>query len=189
MKKILFLFFIVVMVNALHAQILKNVIPTPANFNDSLNHIVQAYLSNYRHIQGSIFQAQSDVDIFYSTQSVPGASQAFIYRFHSVEDSTASWQAVMYSGETYKDAAKVYKNTFRQITKSRLNFGNGKTGHFEGTYTEPTEDLRFTSSILYTGEESGPYKHFIANIDMVNNFGTWEVRLSLNRKRDDREKY
>ncbi len=131
----------------------------------------------------------SDVDIFYSTQSVPGASQAFIYRFHSVEDSTASWQAVMYSGETYKDAAKVYKNTFRQITKSRLNFGNGKTGHFEGTYTEPTEDLRFTSSILYTREESGPYKHFIANIDMVNNFGTWEVRLSLNRKRDDREKY
>lgn len=171
------------------AQLLIDLKQPSANFNDSLNRIVTAYLTNYRHIQGKIVQEQSDVDIYYSTQSIPGASQAFIYRFHSEEDSTASWQAVMYSGEDYKDAAKAYKNTFRQVNKSRLNFGNGQSGRFEGTYTEPTEDLRFTSSILYSLQESGPYKNFIANIDMVNNFGTWEIRLSLNRKRDDREKY
>ena len=189
MKKFMILLFCSAVIFSTKAQLLKNVIPVNTSFNDSLNRIVNAYLNNYRHIQGKIFQEQSDVDIYYSTQSVPGASEALIYRFHSVEDSTASWQAVMYNGDNFEEAAKVYKNIYRLVNKSRLNFGEVKAGSFKGTYTGPTEDLRFTSSILYSQVESGPYKYFIANIDLLNNFGNWEVRLSLNKKKDDREKY
>jgi len=189
MKKFIILLLFSSSVFSAKAQLLKNAMPGNAAFNDSLNRIVNAYMSNYRHIQGKIFQEQSDVDIYYSTQSVPGASEALIYRFHSVEDSTASWQAVMYNGDNFEEAAKVYKNIYRLVNKSRLNFGEVKAGSFKGTYTGPTEDLRFTSSILYSQVESGPYKYFIANIDLLNNFGNWEVRLSLNKKKDDREKY
>ncbi len=188
MKKLsltLSFFLVVCMVKA---QFYKSVLPSAA-FSDSLNIIVKDYCFNYHKIQGEALEMQEQVDVYSSKASIPGAKETFIYRFHSEEDTTASWEAIMYKGESYKEAVKIYKKTFRLVNKTKLHFGEGEAGSFFGSMQEPTEALRFTSSLLRANSSNAMYKNFIANIDLVNTMEGWEVRLSLNRKREDTEKY
>lgn len=179
---------IILMTCTVHAQFYKPVLPA-AGFTDSLNRIVKDYCFNYHHIQGMALDQLEQMDIYNSIASIPGAKETFIYRFHSEEDTTASWQAIMYKGESFKEAAKIYKTTFRLVNKSRLNFGEDKNGSFSGSMDEPNEDLRFTSSLLHANSNNIMYKNFVANIDLINTMDGWEVKLSLNRMKKDTEKY
>ncbi|MFZ1529174.1 MAG: hypothetical protein WAT19_10505 [Ferruginibacter sp.] len=188
MKKLSLTLSFFLLVYIAKAQFYKSVLPSPA-FSDSLNRIVKDYCFNYHQIQGEPLEMQDQLEVYRSLASVPGAKETFIYRFHSVEDSTASWQAIMYKGESYKEAVKIYKNMFRLINKSKLHFGDDKNGSFSGSMQEPTEDLRFTSSLLRANSSNIMYKDFIANVDLLNTMEGWEVKISLNRKREDTEKY
>jgi hypothetical protein len=111
-----------------------------------------------------------------------------IYRYNSKVDSTASWQAIMYKGESYKDAAKVYKNTFRLVNKARIHSSELSAG-FSGQMEEPTEDLRFTTSSLQLTSKNELYRNYVAEIELLNTMDGWEVHLNLHYKRDDKEKY
>src|SRR5512141_152428 len=102
-----------------NAQFYKAILPSQA-FTDSLGKIVSSFRNNYYSIQGDIMSAQPDVDTYESKAAVPGTERSMLLRFHSVEDTTASWQAIMYAGDDYKEAAKIYKNTFRLVNKAHL---------------------------------------------------------------------
>ena len=188
MRKIVFCVIIIfAFANAAIAQFYKSLLPSPA-FSDSINNIVLNFNSNYYHIQGDVVSSQDDVDIYNSTSSIPGALECFIYRFHSRQDTTASMQAVMYKGEDYKEAAKIYRNTYRLVNKTRLKM-NEASADFVGVMEEPSESLRFASSLLRTTIDNRVYKNFVAEVELVNNFMDWEVRLNLHSKKDDKEKY
>ncbi len=188
MRKLLILSALIIFsASAGKAQFYKSILPSPA-FSDSINKIVQDFRANYYGIQGEVVSEQDDVDIYQSKSSVPGAVQCFILRFHSVIDTSASLQAVMYRGDSYKEAAKIYRNTFRLVNKTRLHLSTANGG-FSGNMEEPSETVRFSSSMLRTNTNDNAYKNFIAEIEMVNNFTEWEVRLNLHNKKDDRDKY
>lgn len=188
MKKIVFCVIIsLAFANTTTAQFYKSLLPSPA-FSDSINNIVLNFNSNYYYIQGAVFSSQDDVDIYHSTSSIPGALECFIYRFHSMQDTTASLQAVMYKGEDYKEAAKIYRNTYRLVNKTRLKM-NEASADFVGIMEEPNESLRFASSLLRTTINNRVYKNFVAEVELVNNFMDWEVKLNLHSKKDDKEKF
>jgi hypothetical protein len=188
MRKILFCAGILIFTaNAATAQFYKSLLPSPA-FTDSLNRIVVDFNTNYYNIQGDVVSSQDEVDVYNSKSSIPGAIECLIYRFHSSQDTTASLQALMYKGEDYKEAAKIYRNTFRLVNKTKLKV-NQSSADFTGTMEEPSESLRFASSLLRTTIPNRTYKNFVAEIELVNNFMEWEVRLNLHSKRDDKEKY
>ena len=173
--------------NASKSQLLNKVLP-PGEFSQSVSTIVENYSNNYHQIQGGSLPADEDRDIFLSTIQLPGTSNCVIYRFHSVEDTTASWQAVLYSGEDYKEAVKAYKNSFRQIRQTKFNIGITKVS-FEGDLELPGESLRFTSSILRPAVTAGIYKNFIAEVEMLNSIEGWTVKLSLHSRKADAERY
>ncbi|RYY51137.1 MAG: hypothetical protein EOO06_01605 [Chitinophagaceae bacterium] len=127
-------------------------------------------------------------EIYRSTVAIPGATEAVIYRFHSKEDTTASFQAILFEGESFKEAAKVYKQTFRQIKGTKFNAGFEKTS-FNGSMEEPTENLRFSSSQLRPDLSTGAYKHFIAEVEMINSIDGWKVQLNLHSRKDDDSRY
>ncbi len=170
-----------------NAQFYKSILPSAA-FTDSLQLVVADYQKNFYSIQSESLSRDGDVDIYKSLKSVPGAGECFIYRFHSIEDTTASWQAIMYKGDDYKDAVKAYKNCFRLIKKSNFNI-NDNTMKFEGELQEPESSVKFTISSLRPLTSLKAYKKFYAEVELVQVYYEWQVRLNLHSRKNDDERY
>ena len=60
---------------------------------------------------------------------------------------------------------------------------------FEGNLSSPTDELRFTTTILRPAIYSEIYKNFIAEIEMINTIEGWTVQLNLHSRKADSEKY
>lgn len=161
---------------------------TENQFSAIIARVVENYHTNYVNIQGPALPADEDRDIFQSTIKLPGATQCVIYRFHSVEDTTAGWQAILYSGEDFKEASGIYRNTFRQLKQARFKEGITQNS-LKGELVSPRESLRFTSSILRPSIETAIYKNFIAEIEMINTLDGWTVQLNLHSRKDDDKRY
>ncbi len=169
------------------AQILQKVLPT-SPFSDSLSKVVENYQHNYLDIQGLALQPDEDRNIFASTVGLPGASSCVIFRFHSSEDTTASWQALLYEGEDFKEASKTYKAVIKNLKQTKFKVGLQKVS-FEGEVVAPSESLRFTSSLFRPSVYLERYKNFIAEVEMLNSIEGWIVRLNLHSRKQDTERY
>ena len=170
-----------------NAQLYKTLLPSQA-FNDSINIIIKDYPNNFHHIQAAPVSTETDVDIFKSSAGLPHAVDCMVYRFHSLEDTTASWQAVFYKGENYQDALKAYKNCYRQIKKSNIAVNNERIT-FTGKMEEPTASIRFTVSNLKLNTKDPLFKNFYAEIELLQVYYDWEVRLNLLSRKEDTERY
>lgn len=169
------------------AQILKSVLPGKS-ISSAVAGIAENFQNNYRHIQGEELPPDEGRDVFRSSISIPGASYSLIYRFRSVEDSTAAFEALLYEGESYKEAAKIYRQSFKQLNNLKFNTAYGKVA-LNGDLEEPTESLRFTSSLLRTDSDTKPYKYFMAQVELLNSVDGWKVQLSLHSRKDDEERF
>lgn len=170
------------MLSLSYGQFVKKEIPS--TFSLSLASIIENYPNNYRLIQGELLQPDEDRDIFKSTLELPGATDCVIYRFHSKEDTTASWQGILYEGEEFKEAVKVYKNCFRNLKQTKFKVG---ISHYslDGEMENPSEELRFTTSTLRPVTYSGLYNNFMAEVEMINSITGWTVRLNLHSRKND----
>lgn len=187
MRKLLIISVAVLAGHFSNAQMFNRVLPSNG-FSSSVAKVVENYPNNYVTIQGESLPADEDREIFRSIIMPPGANQCVIYRFHSREDSTASWQCILYEGEVFSDATKAYKTAFKQL--KLVNFKMGDTNNsFIGEMAEPNESLRFTTSTLRPEIKNQSYKNFIAEIEMINSFTGWRVQLNLYSRKDDKERY
>jgi len=169
------------------AQLFKSVVGGN-NISTAVATIAENFQTNYRNIQGDELPPDEGRDVFRSSIPVPGAIHSLIYRFHSREDSTAAFEALLYEGESFKEASKVYRQSFKQLKNLKFNGGFGKIS-LTGDMEEPTESLRFTSSLLRTDSDTKPYKYFMAQIEMLNSVEGWKVQLNLHSRKDDEERY
>ncbi len=158
----------------------------PSAFSDNLGKITQSFRNNYYQIQGSSLPSQDDMDVYSSLITLPGAKHCVIYRFHSKKDTSASWQALMYEGDNYKDALKAYKNACKLVDRTRVKLDNNSLAGFSGKIDEPETDLRFVSSSFKLNTKDEAYEKFYAEVELVNlAFDQWEVHINLQSKKDD----
>ena len=170
------------------AQFYKSLLPSEA-FSDSLAIIVQDFKKNFSGIQGKPLPSQGEMDVFRSKVGIPGALHCSIYRFHSLEDTTASWQAIMYEGDNYEAASKIYKNTFHQLKKTKMKWVDKSTISFMGNFEEPDENVRFTITSMRLNIIDLPYRNFFGEIELTSTYDGWEVYLNLHNKKSDKEQY
>lgn len=171
----------------LHAQFYKSVLPAPAGFNDALEKIVLDFRYDYKSIQGKQLSRETEIESYLSAVALPGAKECVISRYHSKQDTTASWQGVMYQGDNYKDAVKAYKNLFRLVKRTQMQWLDNSAVNFIGSMEEPSEDVGFAVSILSLDVADNSYKQFVAEIELSGSDADWSVKLNLHKKRDDRE--
>ena len=170
------------------AQFYKSILPSDA-FSDSVSIIVQDFKKNFSTIEGRQLPSQGEMDVYHSKVTIPGAVHCAIYRFHSLEDTTASWQAIMYEGDSYENAVKIYKNTFHQLKKSKMKWGDKGTISFIGELEMPVENVRFTVTPLRLNNMDLPYRSFFGEIELTSAYDGWVVHLNLHNRKNDAEKY
>jgi len=170
------------------AQFYKTIRPDNS-FSDSLTKIVYDFKQNFYPIQGKQLTSQVMADVYQSKVGIPGAAHCIIQRYHSEEDTTASWQAIMFEGETYEDALKIYTNTIKQIKKAKLKLGESIHGTFMGEIEMPDESLNFTVTPLRLNIADKDYKYFYAEVEITNNYDGWVVHLNLHNKKNDEAQY
>lgn len=181
MKSIQLLFCALFLVAACPAQVAKQTQASPS-FAVNFEKIVQDYRNNFNSIQGEPVPSESEKDVFKSTMTVPGSLHAVIYRFHSKKDQSASWQAVLFTGESQQAALRSYKSMCRQVR----NFRVAGVGVFKGDYREPDPNLRFAGSSFRMESTDKTYDQFFAEVELVmDEEEQWEVHLNLVRKKDD----
>ncbi len=169
-----------------NAQFFKNL--TPSNpFADSLTKAVTDFKYDYNHIQGPILpaQTQTDLRVFRSKVSLPGASHCVIYRFNSRIDTSASWQAIMYEGDDYDEALKQYKSLFRMVKRSSIKWIDKSYLSFVGDLELPKDNVNFAVSTLRLEAMDEQYAKFVAEIELTNAGGGYEVHLNLQNKGSD----
>lgn len=185
-KSFVLLFTFSFIITCLQAQFFKSVLPSPA-FSESLAKVVLDFRFNFKAIQGESLPSRDNMDLFNSKVTIPGASHCIIYRSHSLQDTTASFQSIMYSGDNYKDAVKAYRNIFRLVRKSRMRWVDKSAVSFTGELEEPVESISFTTSYLKPDLIDHAYHDFYAEVEMITSLEGWEVRLNLHNRRNDRE--
>lgn len=174
----------IVCLSSIQAQFYKSVLPSPG-FSAALQKIVLDFRLDYKNIQGDLIMQQGESENYVSNIMLPGAKACVIYRFHSREDTTSGWQAVMYEGDDYNEAVKAYKNVFRLVKKSQISWIDRSAVHFTGEMDEPSEDRGFAVSILSLDVNDKRYDRFVAEIELSGSIGDWSVKLNLHKKRRD----
>ncbi|MEO5892840.1 MAG: hypothetical protein ABIQ31_21500 [Ferruginibacter sp.] len=170
------------------AQFYKK-LQAPDTFSDSISIIVQDFKKNFSTIEGDQLQSRGETDVYRSKVTIPGSLHCAIYRFHSVEDTTASWQAIMYEGESYEEAIKIYKTTFRQLKNSKIKWVEKNNISFEGDLEMPGENIRFAVTPLRLNITDRPYLDFFGEIELISSYDGWEVHLNLHNKKSDADQY
>src|SRR5690349_24699085 len=95
-RKVQVLFFMLPVIIA-QAQV-KTTEKTPnTGFLRAVEIVLADFPYNYNHITGDLVLSQGEFEQYASTVSLPGSLSCLVGRYHSELDSTASWQAVMYS--------------------------------------------------------------------------------------------
>ncbi len=170
------------------AQFYKSILPS-FEFNDSLTKVVIDFRNNYKKIQGQELTPQIGIEVYQSTISLPGSAHCAIYRYHSNMDTTASWQAIMYDGNNYEEAVKVYKNTYRLVNKSRIKWIDRSIASFIGSMEKADDNVPFANTSLQLNVSDPRYKNFYAEIEMTRGGNGWEVHLNLHDKKEDVAEY
>jgi hypothetical protein len=179
MKKTFFLILLfVASIFTSRAQFYKTYLPS-SEFSDSLSKIVKDFKNNFNLIQGKEMIPQPEMNTYQSKTTLPDALHCSIFRYHSIRDTSASWQAIFYDGENYKDAYRIYKDIFNQLKKCKIKIDDKNDNAFIGDFGKPKESVRFTSSSLKLNSNDIIYRNFFADLELTNTYDGWEVQLNL----------
>ncbi|HMG82332.1 MAG TPA: hypothetical protein VK559_04810 [Ferruginibacter sp.] len=187
MKKITLLTLVCMLCCSIsEAQFYKTI--TPSNpFADSLTKAVTDFKFDYKNIEGTNLpaQTQTDVRVYNSKVTLPGASHCVIYRFNSRVDTTSSWQAIMYEGDDFDAALAEYKSLFRLVKHSSIKWVDKSYLNFVGDLEMPKDNVNFAISTLRLEAMDEQYAQFVAQVELTNAGGAYEVHLNLQNKGND----
>ncbi|GGA89659.1 hypothetical protein GCM10011511_11120 [Puia dinghuensis] len=158
------------------------VLPFPA----VIDSVLKDFPNNLRNITGQLVLAQGEFENYASVVELPGAESCIITRWHSFDDTTASWQAQMFRSEHFSEASGRYHALFRQLQGCYLKLVDGSKFYLAGDWEPAKEEAPFTTSTLRlrTGDER--YKEVKVEVELVFLVTDWAVHINIvSKKRDD----
>jgi hypothetical protein len=167
---------------SVHAQSDKASSP---GFVKAIETILSDFPYNYKHITGELVEATGDWQQYASTVSIPGAENCLIGQYHSELDTTASWQALMFRGETFEKAATAYKRLYHQLKQCHLRMVDGSVFYLDGDYEPATEDMDFVTSALQIQTADERFREFKIELEMLYKMDEWVVNINMVSKKKD----
>ncbi|HMI62787.1 MAG TPA: hypothetical protein VK518_17845, partial [Puia sp.] len=144
-------------------------IPAPRvlSFPAAINAVLKDFPYNLRNITGELVLAQGEFENYASIVELPGAENCIVTRFHSADDTTASWQAKMLSSDDFDQAAKAYHELFRKLQGCYLQLVDGSVVYLRGDWEPAKEGASFTTSTLRLMTGDWRYKDVKVELELV----------------------
>lgn len=176
-----------VMSLSMQAQFKQDKESSTPGFVKAIETILSDFPYNYKHITGELVEATGDWQQFASTVTIPGAENCLIGQYHSELDTTASWQALMFRGETFSQAAATYKRLYRQLKQCHLRMVDGSVFYLDGDYEEAAEEMDFVTSALQIHTADERFREFKIELEMLYKMDEWVVNINMVSKKKDSE--
>lgn len=162
----------------------------PTSFTGAIEAVLSDFPNNLRTISGEKIMSQGEVENYASLVVIPGAEDCMITRYHSIEDSTASWQARMLRTEDFKKASSQYKNFYKQLRSCQLKLVDGSVVYMNGEWEAPEEEKDFVTSTLRLATGDSRYKEVKIDLEMLYQFPEWVININVvSKKKDTLEDY
>ena len=156
-------------------------------FPAAIDAILRDFPNNLRHISGTLELAQGEFENYASLVTLPEAANCIVTRWHSVDDTTASWQAQLFSTDDFREAAERYRTVFRKLQGCYVRSVDGSVIYLTGDWEPAKEGASFTTSTLRLLTGDYRYKEVKVELELVYLLADWAVRLNIVSKRRDDE--
>ncbi|HEV9037518.1 MAG TPA: hypothetical protein VGQ51_12880, partial [Puia sp.] len=154
-------------------------------FVTAIDSILRDFPNNLRHITGDLVMAQGEFENYASMVQLPGSADCIITRWHSTGDTTASWQAKMYSGGDFNAAEKCYHQLYRQLKGCYMRLQDSSLVYLSGEWNPAKEEAAFTSSTLRLGIDDWRYSKVEVELELVYQLADWAVQINIVSKQPD----
>jgi hypothetical protein len=162
------------------------IVPAPLDFSAVIDAVLKDFPDNLRHISGDLVLAQGEFENYASVVVLPGSAECTITRWHSTDDSTASWQAKMFVSDDFAAASGEYHMLFRKLQRFYLRLVDGSIFYLNGDWEPAAEGASFTTSTLRLSTGDWRYKEVKVEIELAYLMPDWVVRINIvSKKRDD----
>lgn len=160
--------------------------PRVLSFPAAIDAILGDFPFNLRHITGELVLAQGEFENYASMVEVPEAENCIVTRYHSAEDTTASWQAKMFRSDDYGPAARKYDELFRKLRTCYVRLVDGSIIYLDGVWEPARDGASFTTSTLRLVTGDWRYKEVKVELELVYQLTDWAVNINIvSKKRDD----
>jgi hypothetical protein len=149
--------------------------------------VLHDFPENLRHLTGELLTAQGETENYSSIVMPPGAESCTITRFFSTGDTTATWQARMYSNEDFEKASTAYHDIYRQLQSCYLLLPDSSMIPLKGRWEPARREMPFTTSTLRldTGDER--FREVAIDLELLEQVGGWVVNINVFNKHADDE--
>jgi hypothetical protein len=183
MKPFLTLTVAVMAFSFLQAQAQTRVLDLPT----VIDAVLQDSPNNLRHISGELVMAQGEFENYASVVTPPDAENCIVTRWHSQKDTTASWQAKLFTADDYATAEKHYHRLYTQLKACHMTLADSSLILLEGNWSPAKEDAAFTTSTLRLKTDDWRYREVRIDIELVYQLANWAVQLNIVSKKSDEE--
>jgi hypothetical protein len=156
-------------------------------FSAVMEAVLHDFPNNLRHITGELQLAEGEFENYASILQLPNAENCVITRFHSSRDTTASWQAKMFSSEEYGKAVRAYQDLFKKLQACYLRMPDGRMIFLQGKWEPAREEMRFTTSTLRLDTGDWRYQEMKVELELVYELSDWVVHINVISKKPDDE--
>lgn len=155
------------------------------SFPATINAVLKDFPYNLRNISGELVMAQGEFENYASIVVLPGSEDCIVTRYHSADDTTASWQARMFSSDDFGAAEKKYHELFRQLQGCYLKLVDGSVIYLKGDWEPAKEGAAFTTSTLRLVTGDWRYREVKVELELVYQLADWAIHINIVSKKPD----
>ncbi|HEV2481375.1 MAG TPA: hypothetical protein VGS79_17000 [Puia sp.] len=155
------------------------------DFPTVIDAVLQDFPNNLRHISGELVMAQGEFENYASVLMPPDAQECVVTRWHSRRDTTASWQARMFTSDDYAAAERRYHRLYQQLKACHMTLGDSSLILLEGNWEPAKEGVAFATSTLRLKTDDWRYREVQIDVDLVYQLTDWTVQINIVSKRPD----
>jgi hypothetical protein len=156
-------------------------------FVDAIDAVLGDLPNNLRQVTGELLLAEGETDNYVSLVVVPGARNCMVTRYHSVEDTTASWQAKMFIGGDFGAASRRYQQLFQQLKVCYVRLPDSSIYYLDGAWQPAREGVTFTTSTLKLKTDDQRFRDVEVELELVYELADWAVNINIVTKKPDDE--
>lgn len=164
---------------------------SPANgIGNDIKKVIDDYPNHFSNLLGELIIQNPQSADYQCNFKVRGAEETTITRYTSVFNNICSWQSLILTTEDFEKAKQKFKALFHQVNNLFVRTaGDAKNFQLKGTYTQPTEEKKFSSILFTITPEDKAIKKLKVELSLQYELMEWKVRvLVYDKEREDNEK-